>query len=435
MKKIMLILAISMIGVFAQYNPPSEISSLLDSYRKFSDLSGATSDPEQYALNIVSWQMDHGGFSKAMESNYENPYDGEAVMSAWVSNGIPLGTFDNNATVIEIRFLADQYTKTSNSSNKETFKNSIDKALGFILTSQFPTGAWPQVYPERTGTTYSNLATYNDDAMARVMILLKDITDSRSPFSDDLISSSKKEELKTALEKSVDYTLKAQIVNDGKPTVWCQQHDPVTYEPRGGRSYELASKSGSESRGIVYFLMNWSNQNQDIYDAVTGAYNWYVKNKVSDLKWSDGDFIESNGSSLWYRFYNVEDDTYFFANRDGTKVFDIEDVDQERRDGYQWAGDYGSKFINAYQYYNPEISEEVDVFVKENQLKDFVTIDNNNIILNLNKKTSVSIYDLLGSLSYHKTHSEGISNIAVDGLVGNYIVKLNNRILPITLLK
>jgi len=305
LKKIGLSLIISASASFAQYSPPSEIKALLDKYRDYKTLTNSTSNPESYALNITTWQMTHGGFSKAMESKYKNPWDGKAALSAWSSNGTPLGMFDNNATVMEMQFLANQYKVSTNASNKTKFKTSVNKAVDFILAAQHAGGSWPQVYPQRTGTTYSNMATYNDNAMVRVMTLVKDILDKKAPFDSDIVETSKLPKLQTALNKSVEFALKAQIVNNGKRTVWCQQHDPVTLKPVGARAYELPSKSGSESAGILAFLMNWPDQNATVQDAVKSGLAWYRSTRVANLKYSNGNFITSSGASLWYRFYNV----------------------------------------------------------------------------------------------------------------------------------
>ncbi len=87
--------------------------SLLDKYRDFSKFStGDVSKDTKLALNIVSWQLPHGGFFKAMEKNYKSKWDGKAARSTWKSkDGVELGTFDNEATTTEIRFLADVYKK------------------------------------------------------------------------------------------------------------------------------------------------------------------------------------------------------------------------------------------------------------------------------------------------------------------------------------
>ena len=351
--KAVLVLGLSAVAAFAQYVPPTVISALLNTYRGYSNLTSVATDAETYAVNITTWQMSHGGFSKAHETLYLSPWDGVADLSSWYSGTTPLGMYDNDATVSETRFLSNQYKVSTSSTNKTKFKDAVGKVVGFILVSQQASGSWPQVYPARTGATYSNLATYNDNAMIRLMVMIQDMVQGKAPFDSDIISAADKVKLSAALAKSVDFALKAQIVNGTTLTIWCQQHDPVTFAPAGARAYELPSKTASESVGVAAFLMNWPDQTAAVQAAVRGAVQWYTNTRVAGLKWVAPDFVTSVGASMWYRYYNVEDNQYFFSDRDGSKYFDITLVSAERRNGYQWGGDYGSKLITAAAQYNP----------------------------------------------------------------------------------
>ncbi|MGV2795158.1 pectate lyase, partial [Clostridium perfringens] len=119
------------------------------------------------AKNIVSWQMEHGGWSKAID--YDKAWDGKAPRSAWLGpNGEELGMIDNDATTTEIRFLAEVYRETKD----EALKDSILKGLDFLLAMQYDNGGFPQVYPKRGKVgereQYSNFVTYNDGAMIHV---------------------------------------------------------------------------------------------------------------------------------------------------------------------------------------------------------------------------------------------------------------------------
>ncbi|TQR98593.1 pectate lyase [Paenibacillus ottowii] len=319
------------------------VSSLLDKYRDFSKFStGNTSKDTTLALNIVSWQLPHGGFFKAMEKNYKSKWVGKAARSTWKSkDGVELGTFDNEATTTEIRFLADVYKKTKN----KDIKNSVQKAIDFVLTSQYSSGAWPQVYPKRGN--YSDAATYNDDAMVRVMVLADDIVNKRQPFDSDILDNTYRSRLQQALNKGVQYTLKAQIVNNGTPTIWGAQHDPFTYESVPARAFELASKTTTESVGITAFLMS-QPQTAEVKKAAQSALKWFDTNRIDGMKYNrqGPEFFQKDASSvMWYRFYNVEDNKYFFSDRDGKKYTDIMKISEERRLGYAWAGSQAKSLL------------------------------------------------------------------------------------------
>ncbi|MBQ5637431.1 MAG: pectate lyase, partial [Alistipes sp.] len=51
---------------------------------------------------------------------------------------------------------------------------------------------------------------------------------------------------------------------------------------------------------------------------------------------------------IWARFYELADDQIFLCNRDGIKVYRLEDVLPERRVGYSWYGTWGNKVLTLY---------------------------------------------------------------------------------------
>ena len=346
-----LLVGASFVVAQADYVPPSTAVSKVNSYRGYSELTSAASgmDIDQYAYNMTTWQISNGGFYKAMADKYKSAYSGGQKSEWRAKDGGDLGTIDNNATIQEMRLLALRYKETTNSNYKAAFKTSFNKALNFILTMQRSTGGLPQVWPKRGN--YSDHVTLNDNAMVRAMVTMMDIANKTSPFDSDIIDDATRSKMKSALDKAIQYLLKAQIVNNGNLTVWCAQHDTANYAPRPARAYELESKSGSESAGVVWFLMNWPEQTEAIQKAVKGAIAWYKKTKVTGLYFNKkaGTFDKRDGNVLWYRFYEVNNDNYFFCDRDGasTKTQDFTKISEERRTGYQWAGDYGSALLST----------------------------------------------------------------------------------------
>ena len=343
-------LAFAVSSFAADYVPPSTAVSKVNSYRGYSELTSAASgmDIDQYAYNMTTWQIENGGFYKAMADKYKSAYSGGQKSEWRAKDGGDLGTIDNNATIQEMRLLALRYKETTNSNYKAAFKTSFNKALNFILTMQRSTGGLPQVWPKRGN--YSDHVTLNDNAKVRAMVTMMDIANKTSPFDSDIIDDATRAKMQGAMDKAIDYLLKAQIVNNGNLTVWCAQHDTANYAPRPARAYELESKSGSESAGVVWFLMNWPKQTEAIQNAVKGAISWYKKNRLKDKAFSKtAGVVDKSGSSLWYRFYEVNNDNYFFCDRDGasTKTQDFMKISEERRTGYQWAGDYGSAILST----------------------------------------------------------------------------------------
>ena len=360
-------MSVATYSVAASYVPPATAVSKINSYRGYSELTSAASgmDIDQYTYNMTTWQIANGGFDKAHADKYKSAYAGGEKSSWRAQGGGDLGTIDNNATIQEMRLLAVRYKETTNASYKATFKTSFNKAVNFLLTMQRAKGGIPQVWPKRGN--YSDQITLNDNAMIRAMVTMMDIANKTSPFDSDIIDDATRNKMKSALDKAIDFLLKAQIVNDGKPTVWCAQHDTNSMAPVGARAYELASKSGSESAGAVWFLMNWPEQTDAIQKSVKGAIEWYKKTRVTGLYFNKkaGTFEKRDGNVLWYRFYEVNNDNYFFCDRDGasTKTQDFTRISEERRTGYQWAGDYGTALLSTEKAYLEALAKMDDNYV------------------------------------------------------------------------
>ena len=337
------------------------VYGLLNGYKSW--LSTAAGDAAKLAAdqtlanNMLTWQLPHGGFYKNGVAAYATAWNGSAARSGWTgANGVELGTIDNGATVTELMFLADVYRRSKDTK----YRDAARKALDFLLGMQYPSGGFPQVYPERPGT-YSNYVTFNDDAMARVMILLDQASKLVSPLTVDLFTSDEQSKLPFALAKGFEYILAAQIVQGGVKTVWCAQHDPTTYAAMGARSYELASKSGSESIGVVTLLLT-QPQTAPIKASAQAAIAWYKTSGVPDTAYvsrpssstddSYNPIQPKSGATMWYRFYDLAQDKGFFSGRLPSddppgvgKKYDIMQIEAERRYGYQWGGAYGTRLF------------------------------------------------------------------------------------------
>lgn len=294
---------------------------------------------------LISWQMPHGGWWKNWESKYSQKWNGRERRSDVVVNGVEAGTIDNDATVKEILFLASLYKRTG----EPRFKQAVLRGIDFLLTMQYPSGGWPQIYPLRGG--YSNHVTFNDDAMINVMELLEHVRKRFPPFDTDLIDATYAMRIDDALERGVRYILDSQIRVNGVLTAWCAQHDPsYPYAPRPGRSYEHVSISGSESVAIVRFLMEWDEKTPEIEAAIRAAVRWFDEVKVPDTRYVSGDpqnqyFYHQPGSTIWYRFYQIGTNKPIFSGRDGVIKHDILQIEEERRNGYSWAGAYATDLL------------------------------------------------------------------------------------------
>ena len=349
-------------------NMDPDLPLLLKSHRSLSvenfqpDLLNATNNPESFGINITTWQLDNGGWGKKGIQSYMLPWDGVEDKSSYSclnsSCSLPtdrhLSTFDNNATTAEIRFLSFLFHESESEENRSIFKSSVTNGVNFIIDSQYDSGGWPQVFPRRySDGSYSNMVTFNDHTMVRVMLLLRDIVDGYGPFSGDLVDELNLSLISSSLNLGMDFILNSQIIVDGESTIWCQQHDPENYEPVHGRPYELPARASWESSGVVALLLNWPDRTERIENATSGAVQWFHDNVIMDRTyiyqtaghWENGNITDSHGGMMWYRFYNLSDDQFFMAGRDSVKVYQTQDLTQEMKTGYTWGGDWGRELI------------------------------------------------------------------------------------------
>lgn len=250
-------------------------------------------------------------------------------------------TIDNKATYTEIRRLVAEYIKTKDS----TYSDAAIKGINFLLNMQYDNGGWPQVYKS---SGYHTHITYNDDAMVNVMILLDEIANRKGDFSFVEINLANR--CKTAVDKGVDCILKTQVNVNGKLTAWGQQHDEVTLKPTTARAYEVVSFSSGESSGIVKFLKT-RPATPEITTSIKAAVEWFKATAITGIKVvkANGDVTVVNDSSvktpIWARFYQIGTNKPMFIGNDGIVKDKLADIDQERRTGYAWYGNWGSSIV------------------------------------------------------------------------------------------
>ncbi len=300
------------------------------------------------ADNLLSWQL-YGGWSKGMEERYRRPWDGKEPRSTVFSvdgKRTELATIDNDSTTNELLFLAHMYRQT----HFERYREGVRRAIDFLLAMQYPSGGWPQVYPRRGN--YSDYVTFNDDAMIRVMAVLRLAAQGGYPFDTDVVDGERRARIEAALQRGLDFILRAQIRINGVLTAWCAQHDPITYEPREGRSYEHPSISGSESVGILAYLISLPNPSPAVRTAISTALAWFEAAQVKDTRYVNRDpqeryFYREPGSVIWYRFYDLATNEPIFSGRDGVIKRDIRQIEKERREGYAWATTRPKNLLDA----------------------------------------------------------------------------------------
>ncbi len=127
------------------------------------------------AASAIIWGQSHeGGW------NYMIDFAGDRSLKQWYNtigkNGWRLeefqhyygnSTFDDDITSNAARFLLRMYLEKMD----PAFKPALDKAINFIIESQYPIGGWPQRYPlkydfnKQGHPDYTSFYTFNDDVI------------------------------------------------------------------------------------------------------------------------------------------------------------------------------------------------------------------------------------------------------------------------------
>jgi PelA/Pel-15E family pectate lyase len=306
--------------------------------------------------NILLFQRSNGGWPKN--------YDVQAMLTPEQANAVRVTkdllntTFDNRSTYTHIALLAQIYQATQ----QEKYKTGALQGFDFILSAQYANGGWPQYYPLEKNN-YSTHITLNDDAMAGILFLLKDVKegDARYAFLDE----PRRIQLVQAFDKGIDCLLKMQINDAGKPTAWCQQHDEFTLQPAWARKFELPCICNGESVKVVQLLMSIRQPSPAVIAAVENAVEWFKTSKIegirvdkvaappleTGLRTSTSDRVVVNDPAakpIWTRFYELKTHRPMFCNRDSRVVYSLAEVDRERRDGYSWYTYEPQKVLDAY---------------------------------------------------------------------------------------
>ena len=300
---------------------------------------------------VVSFQTPAGGWSKNMDftqhirapgegfapnnssrylgdSDYDAPHD---------TNWNYVGTFDNNATTTQLRYLAKVISAVG-AQTSVVYRTSFMRGLDYIFAAQYPNGGWQQVWPLQGG--YHDAITYNDNAVINVMNLLTDVAAGTNDYA--FVPRRTRALAAASVKHGIDCILATQIVEGGHRTVWCQQHDPLTLDPESARNYEMPSECASESDDVMMFLMRVPHPDRRVVDAVHAAAAWFEKTKINDVAFRrEGDngrqLVSEPGSGpLWARYYQIGTDRPIFGDRDKTIHDDVNEISLERRNGYSW---------------------------------------------------------------------------------------------------
>ncbi len=302
------------------------------------------------ADNVILFQRDTGGWPKNTDMTVKLSPD-QIKDHVKKKPDRKECTIDNGATHTQLRYLAMVYQATT----VERVRDSFIQGVEFLLDTQYKNGGWPQ-YPFREG--YYSRVTFNDGAMIGVMRVLNDIANAKPPF--EFVDDELRTRCARAVKAGLECILNCQIEVDGAKTVWCAQHDETTLAPAAARAYEKISLSGSESAGIVEFLMSIESPSPESQRAIHTAMAWFEKSAIHGVKverkpdaslprgYDKIVVKDASASPLWARFYEIETNRPIFCGRDGVVKYSLAEIEHERRVGYSWYSSSPAKLFDKY---------------------------------------------------------------------------------------
>jgi len=320
---------------------------------------------------ILSFQTPAGGWSKNLNLTRSARVPAESFapdnLSRWLSsvdydepldtNWDYVGTFDNDATTTELRFLAKVIAADSDKST--SYRAAFQRGLAYIFTAQYPNGGWPQVWPLQGG--YHDGITYNDDAMLNVLELLRNVAAGTNEFA--FVPAKLRARATASLKRGLDCALVTQVVVNGRRTAWCQQYDALTLQPASARNYEMPALASSESASLVSFLMQLPDPDSNVVAAVRAAAAWFEQTKIENksyrfVRGQGRRLVDAPGSGpLWARYYEIGTDRPIFGDRDRSLHDDVNEISRERRNGYAWYRNTPGRVLEQYRRWSQSYSQ------------------------------------------------------------------------------
>jgi len=313
----------------------------------FSGVSAQVKDT--LAEKMMVYQLPNGGWGKHNSDKKNVDYTAKIdskLLKIIKANDNDLATIDNNATSKEINGLIKAFQSTKN----QAYLKSAEKGIQYLLSMQYENGGFPQYFPN--SSIYRKQVTYNDNAMINALTVLYNVAEGKEGF--EMVDPKLKEKSKEALQKGIKCILKTQVIQNGKLSIWADQYDENTLKPEKARAFEPVSLATGESVTIVKFLM-MQPVNPEIEKSIKSAVKWFDESKIVGYTYQvsreNGKAIRAlskkEGSNVWARFYDIPTNKPIFGDRDGSVKYNYDEVSEERRMGYSWYNESGTKLIES----------------------------------------------------------------------------------------
>jgi PelA/Pel-15E family pectate lyase len=314
----------------------------------------ASEEARSLADKVVNWQRPSGGWVKGGDYT-RDPLPADDHHDAW-SNG----TFDNDATLYEMRFLALVAQSGGEEARVAQWHASFLRGLDYIFAAQYPNGGFPQIYP--LVGWYHDAITYNDEAMVHILELCRDIAEHKPEFV--FVSPALKARAGECLDRGIRCVLATQLRDAaGHLTIWGQQHDPLTLQPCAARNFEPIAECSNESVGLVKFLMTIPSPTPEIIASVEAAIGWFPAHALHGVAWDrrrpePGLQASPDAPDLWSRYYELGTGKPIFSERDRMVHYDVSEISLERRKGYGWFNTLANDLPAAHAQWKAQLTTQ-----------------------------------------------------------------------------
>lgn len=263
---------------------------------------------EKAASAIVWGQNPEGGW------NYIIDFAGDRSLKKWYNtigkNGWRLeefqhyygnSTFDDDVSSNAALFLLRIYLEKLD----PAWKPPVDKAINFILESQYPIGGWPQRYPlkydfsHHGNPDYTSYHTFNDGVIGENVNFLIQcyLTLGEERFLDPI-------------RRGMNFYIISQDSSGG----WGQQLD-MTLEAAGARTYEPKGLLPRATVENATYLMTYYQYTGDrrFLARIPEAINWLERVKLPESMTDGGKYTHST-------FVEMGTNKPIFVHREGSNV-------------------------------------------------------------------------------------------------------------------
>lgn len=263
---------------------------------------------EKAATAMIWGQSAEGGW------NYLIDFGGDKSLKNWYAtvgkNGWRLeefqhyygnDTYDDDVSSDAARFLLRLYLEKLD----PKYKPAVDKAINFILRSQYPNGGWPQRYPlkydfNKSGhPDYTSYYTFNDDVIWENLF-----------FLIQCYQTLGEERFLDPIKRGMDFYFISQSANGA----WGQQYN-LQMEVAGARTYEPAAYLPRATNFNALLLTKFYQYTGDkkYLSRVPEAIKWLEKQRLPlDMT--------QNGKYTHPLFVDAKTDRPVYVHRKGSNV-------------------------------------------------------------------------------------------------------------------